>query len=450
MKLLAAALALFLLGTFAATPAPLAALSRSDAAEPTGILAPDFELPAVQLRIVLGRALGEHAFLVMEAMRTSAEGGDEFDAAAEALDENTSAIAGVMAGVLSEAEASAFAEQWRNHVAYLLDYARAVADGDEGAARLAEDQLATYAEAFSSLLMDAFPSLPSHVVEGLVGEHVSQLEQVTDLAEGDYESVYAAIRETYAHMFVIGDALTVGIMQRGDNALDGRETALSPAVDMRMTLDRLLGEHTYLAGIVMRAHVNEDPRRDSAVAALEGNSRDLATQIARIYGDQAGAAFEDLWTRHTALYIDYVVATAAHDADEQEVSLEGLGVYRSDFSAFLADANPEIDAASLERLLETHTRHLVDQAGAYADGDFADAYAILRQAYAHTEELSAGLAGAIADQFPWLFPDTAMSASAAMPRGGTGLVVAGFVLLAMAIAGRRNGRPASDMGAHGR
>ena len=432
MKLLTALFGTMLLVALAAPPGTLAAPPSTQAAAVDAQGAPDFELPAVQLRIVLGRALGEHAFLVIEAMRTSAQAGPETDAAAAALEENTAEIEALVASVLSEGEAAAFGDQWRNHVAYLVDYARAVSGGDEDAAELAESQLATYADEFSSLLLEAFPSLPSHAVEELVGEHVAQLEQVTDLAGGDYESAYSAIRDTYAHMFAIADGLTVGITARADNALEGRETALSRAVDLRMTLDRLFGEHTYLAAIVMRGRVKEAPYLDAAIASLARNSLELAEQVSTIYGADAGAAFEALWSRHTTLYVEYVDATTTDDEESQQAALSGLATYRSDFSAFLADANPLIDAAALERLLEAHTGHLVEQVGAYAGADYGRAYGMLREAYAQTEELSSGLAGAIADQFPQLFPDTAVPPTLPHPDIETWPSVFGFVLVAWA------------------
>src|SRR4030095_4930249 len=51
--------------------------------------APDFGLPAVKLRMELDRALGEHAFLSIEAMRRGIAGGPEFEVAAQVLEENT-------------------------------------------------------------------------------------------------------------------------------------------------------------------------------------------------------------------------------------------------------------------------------------------------------------------------------------------------------------------------
>ena len=403
--------------------------------------APDFELPAVQIRIAVDRALGEHAFLVIEAMRTSAEGeGAEFEAAAEALEENTTAIADLIAGVTRPEEAGAFGEQWRNHIAYLVDYARAVSDEDADAQNLAEEQLHTYSGDFSALLVEAFPALPADVVSDLVAEHVSQLEQVTSLGEGDYEEAFPAIRGTYAHMFAIGDGLTTGILSRLGPGIEGRDTAFSPALDMRLGLDRLLGEHTYLAATVMRANVEGGPHLDAAVEAINANSTELSDQIEAIYGGDAAAAFGDLWTQHIADYVSYVEATEAEDEDAQQAALDALATYRSEFSAFLAGANPYLDAGALESLLEVHTHHLIDQVSAYAGGDYAGAFTILREGYTQTADLAGGLAGAIADQFPQLFPDTALPSHSSVPTSLVEWIALGVVLVACLFALRSRRR----------
>lgn len=396
--------------------------------------APDFDLPAVQVRIAIARTLAEHAFLVIEAMRTSAAATEEFEAAVQALETNTAEIEALVAGVVDPDEAEQFGQHWRNHIAYLVDYARAVEAADTDATDLAASQLHSYSTDFSALLIDIFPSLPADVVEDLVEEHVSQLEQVTSLSEGDYEAAYVAIRETYAHMFAIGDGLTVGALSRLGPDVAGRDTAFSPAVDMRLTLDRLLGEHTYLAAIVMRADLEGGAHLKAAVDALGANSAELADQIGAIYGTAAASAFSDLWTRHTSDYLDYVQATADGDAGRQQAALDGLAAYRSEFSAFLADANPHLDAAALETLLAAHTHHLVGQVDAFAGRDYDAAFEMLRKGYQQTEELAAGLAGAIADQFPQTFPDTAGAFGADRGEPRLWLILIGILLVSATAA----------------
>ena len=113
----------------------------------------------------------------------------------------------------------------------------------------------------------------------------------------------------------VGDGLAVGILSPFGDRFPGRDTAFSPALDVRITLDRLLGEHRYLAASVMRARLSEAADLDAASKALAANSADLAAQIAEIYASDAGAAFDALWRSHTAYYPDYVEAVAAGSAD---------------------------------------------------------------------------------------------------------------------------------------
>ena len=392
--------------------APSAAFAAGGVPRPSapGVeLAPDFDLPAVRLRIQLDRALGEHAFLSIEAMRRGIVGGPEFEVAAEVLEENTVEIVELVQAAYGDDAGEGFAEQWRNHIGYLVDYTRAVANGDARARDVAASQLETYTADFSAFLVAANPGLPADVVEGLIAEHVQQLEEIGSLADEGFSDAYPAIRHTYAHMFSVGDGLGVGILQQFGDRFPGQATAFGPAVDLRIRLDSLFGEHTYLAATAMRARLTETDDLDAAVTALDANSEDLGTAIGEIYGKEARTAFDTLWRRHTALYLEYVGAVADGEVDTADQALAGLAEYRSDFSQFLSDANPFLDADDLEALLAAHTDHLVMQVEAYEEGDYESAYDALHEAYVHTESLAEGLAGAIANQFPQRFPDTALA-----------------------------------------
>ena len=370
---------------------------------------PDFELPAVQLRIGLDRALAEHAFLVVEAMRTGVEAGPEFEVVAEVVEENTRDIVALVEMAYGPEVAEMFGDMWRDHIGYLVDYVRATADGDEAGQAMADEHLAKHVADFTALLADANPTLDATVVEGLLKEHHDvQLRQTTSLAANDYAQAYGAIRDAFAHMFEIGDALTVGILAQSAERFAGRATALSPALEMRMTLDRLLGEHTYRAALAMRAGLEGAGDLDAAVGVLGENADELAALIGAIYGDAAAAAFADMWGAHIDGYLAYVGAVAADDAAAQRDARAALSAHETEFGAFLADANPMLDEAGLRALLEMHTDQLVDQVAAYRDTDYGTAYRTLREAYGHTKDMAAGLGGAIAEQFPERFPDVAM------------------------------------------
>jgi len=387
------------------------------------------EAPATALRVALARALGEHALLLGEVVRSGIADAPDFGAAAASLEANSNDLIAAIEDVYGDEAGTEFAEQWRNHVAYIVDYARARAGGDEDAAQLASDQLARYVADFSRFLADALPALPPDAVEGLIGEHVQQLQHVASFDENDYGGAYSAIRETYAHMFDVGDGLTTGIIGLYPGRFTGRHSAFSPATDLRVKLDLQLGEHSYLAAMAMRAVLRGAEDADSAADALSANSDDLRETIGEVYGPEARTAFGRLWRTHVIAYMAYVTALEDDDEAAADAALEKLAEYKTDFSAYVAEANPFLTSVALEALIGAHTDHLVAQADAYATGDYEASYQLGREAYAHAGEIGRSLAGAIAAQFPQLFPDTSVGVRPATPVVPIGAAVLAVIAL---------------------
>ena len=367
------------------------------------------EAPATTLRVALARALGEHAFLLGEVIRSGAADAPDFDAAAAVLDDNSADVIGAIEDVYGSDAAAAFGEQWNNHVGYIVDYGRALADGDADAAQLASEQLDRYVADFSGFLAEALPALPPDAVEGLIGEHVQQLEHVASFSMDDFVGAYGAIRETNAHMFAVGDGLTVGIVSLFPDRFTGRDQAFSPATDLRLTLDRLLGERSYLVSIAMRAVLRGETTGATVEAALEANSAELRDTIAMLYGAEAGDAFASAWVEHGAAYFDYVAARADGDEAAVAAALDALAQHRTSFSGYVAEVNPFLSGDAFDALVADHTDILVRQADAYAADDHGLAHQLAREAYVQSGEMSASLAGAIADQFPQRFPDAALT-----------------------------------------
>ena len=396
-------------------------------ATPVAAVEPPPDPPATALRVVLDRALGEHAFLLGEVIRSGIAGAADFNAAAGALEQNSDDVIGAITDVYGAEAGAAFGEQWRNHVAYIVDYGRALDRNDPDAAQLAAEQLDRYVTDFSAFLANALPALPPDAIQGLIGEHVQQLEHVASFDTADFGGAYSAIRETYVHMFAIGDGLTTGIVTLYPDRFTGRDRAFSPATDLRVTLDRLLGEHSYLAALTMRVVLRGATDVQSLLDALSANSEELSALLADIYGSGASDAFLGLWSSHIDAYVAYVTAVADNDDAAATVALDALRAYQADFSTFVANANPFLSAEAVEMLVSTHTDQLVAQADAYAAGDYEASYQLGREAYAHVGELGASLARAISDQFPLLIPDAA--GSQPRPR----VVVVGIVMLGAAL-----------------
>ncbi|MEZ5101638.1 MAG: hypothetical protein R3C15_17925 [Thermoleophilia bacterium] len=175
------------------------------------------------------------------------------------------------------------------------------------------------------------------------------------------------------------------------------EPAASAAADLRVTLDRLLGEHAVLAVFAMQKGIDGAEDFESIAGALDANTDDLGDAIGSVYGPDAQEAFEQQWRTHIGFFVDYVTATAKEDEAGRQEALDGLAGYRQAFSQFMAKATG-LEADAVAGLLQAHVMQLIEAFDTYAMGDYATAYGQAREAYHHMFMTGDGLAAAIAAQ----------------------------------------------------
>jgi hypothetical protein len=145
---------------------------------------------------------------------------------------------------------------------------------------------------------------------------------------------------------------------------------------------------------------------EAAKGALEDNSADLQAAIEDVYGAEAASAFGASWRSHIDLYLAYLSSTIAGDEDGKQKARNELAAYGETAGAFLAAANPNLNADAVAGLIDKHSNDLLDQVDAYAAGDYAKTYQLVREGYGHMFTIGDALAGAIATQFPEKFPAT--------------------------------------------
>ena len=94
------------------------------------------------------------------------------------------------------------------------------------------------------------------------------------------------------------ESTTTGHMGMTTEAAAG---VTSPAADLRVTLDELLGEHALLAMFATQKGYDGAPDFEAIADALDENGVDLSEAIGSVYGDEAGTKFLDgplLWRDH--------------------------------------------------------------------------------------------------------------------------------------------------------
>ena len=179
----------------------------------------------------------------------------------------------------------------------------------------------------------------------------------------------------------------------------------SPAADLRITLDRLLGEHAMLAMLATQKGFGGEQDFEAIAGALDANAVELADAIGSVYGEEARAEFLDgalKWRPHIGFFVDYTVGLAKDDKAAQDKAVGNLMGYIEAFSKFLADAT-ELPQADVRAAIEAHVNQLKGQIDAYAAGKYAEAYEQYREAYHHMYLTGDVLAGAIVAQNPEQF-----------------------------------------------
>jgi plastocyanin len=184
----------------------------------------------------------------------------------------------------------------------------------------------------------------------------------------------------------------------------------SSAATLRVTLNKLLAEHVYLAARATGAALGgQMPAFEAAAAALDGNSVDLSNAIGAAYGEDAEKAFLPLWRAHIGMVVDYTQGLATDDQAKKDRAVADLDGYRADADAFFSGANENLPPGAVAELLKPHVMQLAAIADAQKARDQGRVYSELRMAIAHTHMIADPLAQATAAKFPGTFAGDPMT-----------------------------------------
>lgn len=367
---------------------------QSGAAETTTTtVAKGTDTPAALVRSDLDSLLSEH--VVLAAAATGAALGsrpDEFAAAKTALDGNSDSLTKLIAAVFGDEAGAAFDPLWKKHIDLFVKYTQ----GDGGA----YNELIAYATEFGAFIHSALPDLPTAAVADLVKEHVDGLKAVIDAQKaGDDAEAYTALRSAYAHMDMIAKPLAAAMHKTLPDKVGGDPE--SPAVNLLVTLDSVLAEHSYLVALTTGAALGgRTDEFTAASAALDANSNAITAAIASVYGAPAGTAFDPLWKKHIGFFKDYTTAKVAKDQTKADAAIDALLAYAKEFGAFINSASPELPTDTVAGLVTTHVYTLKQIIDNQASGDEAKTYQSIREAAAHMDMIAGPLAAAIVKQFP--------------------------------------------------
>jgi len=165
--------------------------------------------PLWTLRSELSRLLGEHVVLIVAAMRSGLTNGPDFDAAAQAVNDNTRELTEAVDSMFGAAAAARFQSLWADHVDQLFVYTTGLVTHDAKRREGAVTRLGTFEAQFAAFLNVATAGrLPSATLaKALLAHDQMLLAQADALSAKQYQQADDGTYATYQHMTGLAEQL---------------------------------------------------------------------------------------------------------------------------------------------------------------------------------------------------------------------------------------------------
>ena len=163
------------------------------------------------------------------------------------------------------------------------------------------------------------------------------------------------------------------------------QAAPAEAVQLRSTLERLLGAHVLLADELVRTTVTDKAEQGASVAeSVARNQAELVELVTAQGGAAAGQEFAAAWQNHVDVLGAYATALQAEDTAAQASARQQYVAAEEQLArSFATVTGGTVPLPALTQAATMHGEHLLDQADAFATGGYDTAYSIQREAFGH-------------------------------------------------------------------
>jgi hypothetical protein len=273
---------------------------------------------AADLRTKLDLLLGEHAMVVAKQATAAANKTDEHAAYTSLLIANTNSLVDVIRSAYGNTAAAQFEKSWGIQNGYLVDYTIGLVAHNDAKSNGAKSGLATGFVPEFAKLINGLTQIPVDQVTQHATRELTVLQTVIeDAAAQSYPKMYVDLRAAYAATSGIGDLLATRTAQLFPDKFPGDPS--SKAADVRVSLNLLLQEHSYLATMTTDAAAAKRTNEQAgAAAALGANVDALSKLFSDLKGAGAAMQIAQLWGARNSDLISY--ATNGNAAAQKGVT----------------------------------------------------------------------------------------------------------------------------------
>ena len=256
---------------------------------------------AGDLRTHLDLLLGEQIMIVSKQAVAAANHTDDYASYTGLLSTNTSELTASWSRAFGNTTATRLAASWDTQNAYLVDYTIGVVTHDTAKAKDAATNLTQkFVPQFAQLVTDASRLPLDPVMLLLTQQALENKAFIDDYGAQKYPQFYTDLHRAYAQTSRFGDALAVAIAERFHDKFPGDPELR--AVNVRVSANMLLHEHSYLATMVTSAIVGaRNSEATAAQSALHDSAVAASAVIAPTVGVDAGQIASQWDVEHDSL-----------------------------------------------------------------------------------------------------------------------------------------------------
>jgi hypothetical protein len=257
------------------------------------------------LRTKLGLLLGEHVMVVAKQATAASNKTDEHAAYTSLLIANTNSLVDVIRSAYGNTAASQFEKSWGIQNGYLVDYTIGLVAHNDSKSNGAKSGLANGFVPEFAKLINSLTQIPADQMTQQETRQLAALQAVIDdAAAQSYPKMYLDLRAAYAITSGNAALLATSTAQLFPDKFPGDPS--SKAVEVRVSLNVLLQEHSYLATMTTdAAAAQRTTEQAGAAASLGANADALGKLFADMSGAGAGTQIAQLWGARNSDLIAY-------------------------------------------------------------------------------------------------------------------------------------------------
>jgi hypothetical protein len=171
-------------------------------------------------------------------------------------------------------------------------------------------------------------------------------------------------------------------------------------MDLRNGMRKLWTEHVLWTRVVIIDDIAGLPDTNVALDRLLQNQVDIGDAIKPFYGDAAGAKLTTLLKQHITGAVAVLTAAKAGNTQQFDKANADWHANAAAIAKFLADANPNVDFASMKEMMDTHLAQLLDEATARLQGNWNADVNAYDATVEHIDMMADAISNAVIKQFP--------------------------------------------------